>query len=61
MLQYLSFSDVINQHMYKRRELKTECPTDCDFLHAWREKQCPDVEISDIDGHSDYSSDREQL
>lgn len=43
--------------MYKRTELKKECPSDCDFLHAWRESQCPDIEVSDIDGLTDYSSD----
>ena len=55
LLNYLSFSDIIDERIYKLRPLKEECPADCHFHHPSEEIQCGDIEVSDLDDHTDLS------
>ncbi|XP_067941805.1 putative ankyrin repeat protein RF_0381 [Watersipora subatra] len=57
LLEYISFHDIVDQRMYRHQPLKVECPMDCSFHHSTTEIQCPDVEVSDLDGETDYGSD----
>ena len=60
LLDFISFNDFIDERMYHHYPLTEYCPIDCHFHHASSEVQCPDVEVSDMDGETDYSTDESQ-
>lgn len=59
LLQYISFDSMIDERLYRPRPLTHDCPIECEYLHPWQEtgEQCADIEVSDIDRETDYSSE----
>lgn len=60
LLNYISYNDMVDERIYKLRPLREDCPGDCYFHHPSEQIQCADIEVSDLDAHTDYSSSDEE-